>query len=187
MRRLIALAALCAVPLAGCRWVAVGDSILSDGVPQLHDAAGPGGYVDAEPWRAPNGLGIQRKHTTNRTIDLLIPTVDAGGWLIVEEAGDGVPAHDYLRFVDRTVAALPDDRCLAFVMPYAAAHVPANYGMDLPPSEEILPRLERQPCRAAVRWDLAAASDPGLLLSDGLHPSPRGQRVLAELIAEAIQ
>ena len=105
----------------------------------------------------------------------------------MEEAGDGVPAHEYLGFVDRTVEALPDDRCLAFVMPYAAPDVPAIYGMDLPPAQEILPRLERQPCSAAVRWDLAAANDPGLLLGDGLHPSPRGQRVLAELIAEAIR
>jgi len=56
------------------------------------------------------------------------------------------------------------------------------------PNNEILADgVRRYPNAVLVDWYSATVNRPELFASDGIHPQPRGQRIYANLINEAIQ
>ncbi|MBP7587785.1 MAG: arylesterase, partial [Thermoanaerobaculia bacterium] len=71
----------------------------------------------------------------------------------------------------------------------AGMKMPPNYGPDYTRDFEALySRLARELDLAFVPFLLAGvAADPKLNQADGIHPSAEGQRIVARLVADALQ
>jgi len=164
---------------AGCH-VMAGDSITRLARDHTYQAANNSSfYIDAEAARGPNNVGVDNNRTTNEVIDLLTPYIDVGEWLIVQEDGGNETTETYRAFVDRTVAALPDDRCLAWMTPYNTAYVERDAAF----TAEIRAGIQAQPCYAIIEWAEVVSVNPTAYLADGLHPNPAGAVLFASLVA----
>jgi len=178
------LGAFAILPLGtgGCRWIAIGDSILHGSAPELISAMGPGGHVDAEPMRGPNNQGWNYNQTSNEVADALIPLVNVGPdeyglrWLIIQEDGGNETVESYRAFVAKIVSQTDDEVCIAWVDPNSEYQPERDAAYRAVIDEE----LARQPCHVAV-------DTQGLSLKDGLHPDVEGATELVRRIAAATE
>jgi lysophospholipase L1-like esterase len=154
----------------------VGDSIISRTMTaynygQIRASGGRGAYIEGV-----DGVGGLE------AVNLLAPTILPGGWLVVElginDIASGMNVRRFGNFVKWVASILPDDRCLAWVLPWSDRWAPESAAFGV----EIKERILAQPCHATVPWADVVQLVPGLLLSDDVHATARGGTVLAGLI-----
>lgn len=175
----------------------VGDSIL-----HIARDAFPVGHVNAQVgrssqlWDPENGpydpANGQPGNGYTAVADV-IPLIEPGGWLVVElgtndARSDGtnpwiprIETDTFGQFVADTAAMLPDDRCLAWVIPW----VPDQPDRSVQIAAEIRDHIVDQPCHTVIDWASTVQARPGLV-PDGVHPDPIGSVVLAGMIYVAI-
>lgn len=170
--------------------VLIGDSIIHNarqfypvGIVNAHNGRGSviAGYGPSDQYVSgwgDYGTGVE-------AVVELVDAVAPGGWLVMEigtnDIYSGVPVEDYRAFVAGTVEALPDDRCLAWVIPWVPGQADRNVAFEAVLREEV----PVQECSALVDWGAVAEVSPQLL-SDGIHPNDAGATVLSTLIYSAI-
>lgn len=168
-----------AMVLSGCNTVMIGDSIFNMSRTEL------GGAVDASDGRGAHNAGLNGQPLSgDEAVDVLAPTVFPSGWLVVglgtNDARTDLDAQAFESFVKSTVARLPDDRCLAWVIPYNPGFPEQSAAIDVVIREQIRPK----PCHTFVEWGAAVRARPDLV-SDGIHPNSAGRAVLADMIKAA--
>jgi hypothetical protein len=179
----IATAALAMLAMTGCQRINIGDSIFALSQPS-------GDHTDSQAGRGAYNQGVDQNLTHSQVVATLVPYLDPGGVLVMEEDGTydngaGISGEEtpesYRRFVDEVVAVLPDDRCLVWVLPF---NVFAQE-RDAAFAAQIEAGLQAQPWSATVPWNQIAAANPHLL-ADGLHPNQAGANALNAAIDAAI-
>ncbi|HAS10424.1 MAG TPA: hypothetical protein DCS55_07890, partial [Acidimicrobiaceae bacterium] len=81
--------------------------------------------------------------------------------------------------LDRMVAAVGPERRLVLV----SVRVPRRWEGQV--NDEILRVVHAHPNVVLADWNLASASEPGLLVEDGVHLTRRGQEVYRDLVVAA--
>ncbi len=183
MKKILALVMFLLLGATACNPVIVGDSI-ADMTRAEFSQAMPLSLTDASPGRgAYNGGWGGQPRTGLEAIKHNIQFVDDGGWMIVELGSNNMDWAYGAKttFVAQVVAAVPDDICLGWVVPYSD-----YYGTDFRWAEAIYQEIQAQPCWDVIRWDLAVQFDPSLTY-DWVHPSQKGKEVLAFLIEQTVE
>lgn len=121
--------------------------------------------------------------TGQEVVAAMIPTIVAGGWLVVElginDIAQGVPAEAFGAWVVSVTEQLPDDRCLAWVLPWGR-----NWQVGaVQYAAAITGAIGAQPCHAVIGW---VPTEAGYRVSDGTHLTPAGGDVLASMIYAAV-
>jgi peptidoglycan/LPS O-acetylase OafA/YrhL len=80
---------------------------------------------------------------------------------------------------DRAVAAVGPERRLVVV----SVRVPKRWEGQV--NDEILRIVATHPNAVLADWNTVSAAEPGLLISDGVHPTPRGIEVYRDLLVRA--
>jgi hypothetical protein len=163
--------------------------------------------LDGRSWQIhgnPNGT------TTWQAFVHFLPDLRPRDWLIMETGRGDIPVDTNRTYMDKLVAALPADVCLAWIMPHTYFSTQdavwtakmAQWNADM--GVLIASELAKVKCHAAVPWDAIvkqetrmAEQSQGLnptqakawepLLYDGRHPTAFGGRVYATTIALALK
>lgn len=175
----LAVLPLAVVVLSGCNAVMIGDSIFNMSRAEL------GGFVDASDGRGADNAGLNGDPLTGRqAIASLAPTVSVNGWLVIHlgtnDARSAETTAAFRGFVQDTIARLPDDRCLAWVVPYNPQFPERSAQIESALRDEIV----EQQCHALIEWGPWVHANPALTV-DGIHPTDEGKQVLAAMIATA--
>lgn len=187
MRRLLLAAALAAVVLGGMpaqagfsRFpvVITGDSILQLGQDLLWS---PHRFVDVESGRQPAQAGNEGRYSTAEAAEVLIPLVEPGGFLVVQDNGINASDAQWRALLREIVDDLADDRCLVGVLPVFLHADPAVTAAAAVRANIMVAEFSRQPCHDWIRWNQKVAADPSLVY-DGQHPSAAGRAWLASQI-----
>ncbi len=179
-----------AAPTEPSQVVIIGDSIIHNarefypvGIINAHNGRGGtvAGYGPPDHYSAgwgDYGTGVE-------AVAELVGFVASGGWLVMEigtnDIHSGVPIEEYQEFVTGTVEALPEDRCLAWVVPWVPG-MPERTSEFQAVLRETVPQQE---CSSLVEWGAVAEANPTLLV-DGIHPNDAGSTVLSTLIYATI-
>lgn len=154
----------------------IGDSLISRTMPSYHygqirASGGRGAYI-------PGADG----QTARQVADTIIPTILPGGWLVMEiginDIAQGVSAAEFATFVTDVVYDLPNDRCLAWVLPWGIEYQGVARSYVAP----ITSALRLQPCHALIGW---VPNQTGMRVSDGVHLTAAGGDRLAAMIYAA--
>ena len=169
------------------RVVGTGDSILflvaMSGQLQSADR-----WIDTEAGRQAYVKGLDNRYSTAQMLPILLAKSQPGGWVVVQDDTAGTSA-EWQKVIHNYVEKIPNDRCILAVLP-----VVARTGVwDLiSPEQSVvnarITRIEvnRQPCHAYVRWDLAVNNHPEYVTADGKHPTDLGMAWLAAAIDNAV-
>jgi hypothetical protein len=166
--------------------------------------------VDALDGRSWEIRGNPNSTTTWQAFVQHLPDLRPRDWLIMETGRGDISVDTNRKYMDKLIAALPTDVCLAWIMPHtyfstqnaAWTAKMAQWNADM--GALITSELSKVKCRAAVQWDAVvtketawAAQSQGLtaaqvkawepLLYDGRHPTAFGGRVYATTIALAMR
>ena len=169
-RSLLAVAAL--PLLGGCHWLVVGDSISAISAPVIADVMPGDGKIDGDPGRNvdTHDFAVDTHRTALwRNLHLVEP----GGWVILQDDGTDATYASTRRWVLDASRLVPDDRCIAWVLP-----------VDDTVAAAIRDHADAQPCHSFADWGAAVDDNPNLL-HDHVHPNVAGVHVLADLIREA--
>jgi hypothetical protein len=161
---------------SGCNTVMIGDSIFNMSRDDLD------GTVDASDGRGAYNAGLNGDPLTgDEAVSALATTVVVKAWLVVglgtNDARTEPSTAGFATFVRTTVDRLPDDRCLAWVIPYNPQFPEASRTIEA----AIRDNISAQPCHALVDWGATAQAHPELTV-DGIHPTPAGRKVLSDMI-----
>lgn len=172
---LVAVGALiaCAPPPSAPNGL-VGDSISW----HLGETGGVPGYglIDASRGRTTYSGGFSGEpgsglEGTARVGKLVRP----GDWVVIELGTNDVAVEartdTYVFRIQQLLDAVPKDRCVAFVTVRRRNYVDRSNVWNA----QVRSRIVDHPCRAIIDWDLAVRQRPGLLGSDGIHPSAAGE------------
>lgn len=155
----------------------VGDSLISR-TTSSYDY----GQIRASGGRGANIPGSNGQ-TGQQVVAEMIPTIIPGGWLVVElginDIAQGVPAAAFGEWVVSVAEGLPDDRCLAWVLPWGRDWVAGAQQY----AAAITAAIGAQPCHAVIGW---VPTEPGYRTSDGTHLTPAGGDVLADMIYRTV-
>jgi len=183
MKKILALtAALAAVfSLSACNPVIIGDSV-SNMTRTQYAAHMPNVLVDAADGRGAYNAGVNGQAGTGlQAINTQLAQVQPGEWMVVQLGGNNLSFTQTQRrtFINQVLAAVPNDRCLAWVYPYALFNDAAvtGWAADL----DLL--LPNQPCHSSIRWDLIGAFYHDTYFYDFVHPNAAGKELLACMVA----
>lgn len=161
------------------RVVITGDSIFDDAHLAL---IAPDRWIDTERGRDPYLVGQQGRHSTSSILPELVARSQPDGWVVIQDNGARTTNPDWRRLMREIVAAVPDDRCLAGVLPVywpvGASNGNTSYDAQLTKMIIMIEEFAQQPCHAYIGWHVAVSRDP-LLLRDAQHPSAAGVTWLA--------
>jgi hypothetical protein len=105
-----------------------------------------------------------------------------GGWVIIQDNALGVSEYAWRYLLDQIVTELPDDRCLAAVLPvFHPDWSTGYYELVKRMAAIMIEEVSQQPCYQLIWWNTAVLADPTLVY-DGQHPSAKGVRWLASWI-----
>jgi len=168
--------------------VIIGDSI-------IHNARGfyPNGIVNAHNGRGSviAGYGTPDWYvegwgdygTGLEAVTQFAPSIPVDGWLVMEigtnDIVSAVSIEDYKAFVLTTVEMLPDDRCLAWVIPWVGGDYQTVTDAVVQVLRDIVPQ---QPCHQLIEWGSVVSAASTTLTTDGVHPNETGAAVLASMI-----
>jgi hypothetical protein len=181
MRKIIWLALPALYLLTGCHTVMVGDSITWVSKAPLESRI-PNSYADGVAGRSPDTTLNSGEETTRQAVTHLLPLVDVGGWLVLQDDGEFMTYESQALWMAWVGWHLPDDRCLMWVTPWdeikpevtaEVARAIYDFADDVQPT-----------CHAIADWAAVVSQEPGLL-GDGIHPTPEGSERLVDLIVEA--
>jgi hypothetical protein len=164
------------------RVVGTGDSILNLVGTQL---ASTDRWFDTEPGRQPYLDGIDHRYSTAAIWPELLSRSRRGGWVVIQDNPAATVANttpeEWRTLLRTIVQELPDDRCVAGVLPYFQSSVdPVRASATVEFRNIMVAELNDQPCYAFILWDVAAAGHPEYIIEgDGQHPSPAGATWLA--------
>jgi lysophospholipase L1-like esterase len=130
-------------------------------------------------------VDAEESRSSSAVLDALAANLDASHSIVVFDAGtNDDPAQPSVLTANLAQAAeLAGDRCMVVAT------------INRPPYNGIGPEglnaavtsfAASRPNTQLVDWQSAALSDPGILYSDGVHPTPQGYRLRAQLIAQGI-
>lgn len=146
------------------------------------------GWVDASGSRTvwSSGRGPSTSGTGYEAILKAARIVEPGRWVVIELGTNDVtnPSSTYPWRVQQALDAVPKNRCVAWVTPHRSA-VAYQQRIDIW-VDEVRSRIAGHPCRAIVEWRAKASSTPGLLRSDGIHLTARGNEVLHDMIVDVV-
>lgn len=183
MKKLIAFTAavIAVITLSGCNPVIVGDSI-SNMTRTQYAAHMPNVLVDAADGRGAYNAGVNGQPGTGlEAINAVLPNVGPNEWLVVQLGANNINFTQAQRrtFINQVLAAVPNDRCLAWVYPYVAFQSAGNTGW----AADLDLLLPNQPCHSKIRWDLIGAFYGATYFADFVHPNAAGKEFLACMIA----
>jgi lysophospholipase L1-like esterase len=183
MKKLIALAAaaVAAFSLSACNPVIIGDSV-SNMTRTQYAAHMPNVLVDAADGRGAYNAGVNGQTGTGlQAIQNQLANVGVNEWMVVQLGGNNLSFTQAQRrtFINQVLAAVPNDRCLAWVYPYALFNDAANAGW----AADLDLLLPHQPCHSSIRWDLIGAFYHTTYFADFVHPNAAGKELLACMIA----
>jgi hypothetical protein len=169
--------------------VGTGDSILAK-VLKVRSAGGwiltADRWIDLEYGRAPYVAGLQERASTASLWPLLLGRSQPDGWIIIQDNSLGASDYGWEALMGRIVDETPDDRCLLFIPPvFHPAWRPDLTALMQQRTLILLREAVRQPCRAIIPWDRTVLADASMV-TDGQHPSLRGQIWLTRAIDAAI-
>lgn len=154
----------------------------------------PGIVVSAYDGRSMIHRGYYGAPTIMDQIRAWLPTLKDSDWLIVEAAHGAVEPEVNRRYMVEVTRLVPNDVCLAWVIP-STRYLPPGVGpptdwdyewWNAATAEVIREEIKRQPCHAVVDWGTKVAQVPSLVY-DGRHPrSPAGTWWYAHLVHMAV-
>jgi hypothetical protein len=163
--------------------------------------------LDGRAWEIP---GRPNGTTTWQAFQQHLPELRPHDWLIMETGRGDIPVDMNRKYMDRVVASIPPEVCLAWIIPHtyydtqndAQTAKMAQWNADM--AALITSELAKVKCHAAVQWDSVvkvetqlAEQTQGLtpaqvkawepLLYDGRHPTEFGGLVYASSIASVVR
>jgi len=149
---------------------AIGDSVMLGSVAQLDRTIGNLTVVDAE-------VGMQFSTATD-ILRYRRNTGQLGAAVVVHLGSNGAFTADQFDEMMQVLEGVPR-------VVFVNVKVPRPW--EQPNNEILADGVRRYPNAVLVDWYSATVNRPELFASDGIHPQPRGQRIYANLINEAIQ
>jgi lysophospholipase L1-like esterase len=163
--------------------VIIGDSIMVSLQQRFGGWFGPTQLVDAAIGRAIPSGGLD-------AVKRAVPHTWAGDKFVIELGTNDVGWHPndrawYTAQIQSVLDAIPQDRCVAWVLPYRIDTWVMNESTRLW-NYLVATMIWQRRCFALIDWYSVADANPGFLLPDGIHLNSLGNEELAHEIADAL-